>query len=68
MIMDLTKLTPEQLKAVAELADIVYDMRDAQREYFFTRDTGALQLAKRAERNVDFLLADIRIAKSKLNA
>lgn len=43
----------------AEFARLVRDMRDAQKEYFRTRDIGVLQRSKRLERRVDDVVEDL---------
>ena len=44
---------------VRELAELVKKMRDAQRSYFRSRDTGTLDLAKGLERMVDDAVAQV---------
>lgn len=46
----------EQLK---QFADIVKDMRDAQKEYFRTRSVDALNLSKQREKMVDLVIEEI---------
>lgn len=47
------------MKSIKELATLVYNMRQAQREYFKTRGNDPLIESKRLEREVDAALKEI---------
>lgn len=54
----------DKLVVLSTLAEAVRAMRQAQREYFKTRNYEALTRAKRAEREVDGILAQLDGAKA----
>lgn len=56
----------EITRATAELASIVAEMREAQKEYFRTRSTGALDRSKALEKKVDARVREILTPQRKL--